>query len=129
LREQSWFRWHDAVDRRLDYTPPLTGLWWTTDEDTKLKYAIQMIDDKKWDTIAALLVPNRSKLQCLRKRHDVSDPSIDLATGREGSTWATAEDDKLHDAVQMYGSNNWDAIAAVISRRTRDQCMDRWYQR
>jgi hypothetical protein len=123
-REQSWFRWHDAVDRRLDLTPPRSGLWWTTDEDRKLKFAIQMHDDKKWDAIAAL-VPDRSKMQCYRRWHDVVDPSIDWATGRAG-TWATSEDDKLHDAVQMHGSNNWDAIAAVVFRRTRDQCMDRW---
>jgi hypothetical protein len=43
-------------------TPGHTGVW-TTEEDIKLKDAVQMHDGKNWHAIA-VLVPGRTKMQC-----------------------------------------------------------------
>jgi hypothetical protein len=48
---QCWHRWRDSLEPRADPTPTRTGRW-TTDEDTKLKDAVQLHDGKNWDAIA-----------------------------------------------------------------------------
>jgi hypothetical protein len=52
--------WHGVLDPSIDQTPPRTGLWWTTEEDNKLKYAMHTHGDKDWVAITAL-VPGRTK--------------------------------------------------------------------
>jgi hypothetical protein len=82
---------------------------WTPDEDTKLKDAVRIHDGKNWNAIAAL-VPGRTRIQCIRRWHDVLDPRIDRTPGR--SRWTADEDTKLKDAVQTaHGVKNWDAFA------------------
>jgi myb proto-oncogene protein len=83
------------------------------DEDIKLKYAVQMYGGNDWIAIAGL-VPGRTKSQCLRRWHDVLDPSIDRANERTGA-WTEDEKHKLRYAVQTHGSNNWAAIASKSS--------------
>jgi hypothetical protein len=37
------------------------------------------------------------------------------------------EDIKLTDAVQRYGGKDWNAISALVSGQTRNQCYKRWH--
>jgi hypothetical protein len=51
---------------------------WTEDEDSKLKYAVQMHGGKNWGAIA-LLIPGRRQKNCYNRWHRVLDPSVDRA--------------------------------------------------
>jgi hypothetical protein len=46
-------------------------------------------------------------------------------TGRTGK-WAEDEDIKLEDAVQMHDGKDWTAITALVPRRARKECKQRW---
>jgi hypothetical protein len=118
-RIQCYNRWHDNIDRATGRTGK-----WTAVEDSKLKDAVQTHGGKNWPEIS-LLVPGRTKSQCCSRWHDALDPNIDRATGRTGR-WAKHEDKKLKDAVQTHGCENWGAIAALVSGRTKSQCSSRW---
>jgi hypothetical protein len=83
-----------------------------------------MYGGKHWDSIAAL-VPGRTKQQCNMRMQNALKPSIDRATGREG-TWAEDEAVKLKNSVQTHGDNDWAAIAKLVPGRTKQQCWDRW---
>jgi hypothetical protein len=96
---------------------------WTTDEDTKLKDAVQMHNGKNWDAIAAL-IPGRTSRKCWHRWRDALDPRVIRMTGRTGN-WTPDEDTKLNDAVHIHGKN-WDAIAALVLGRTQKQCWHRW---
>jgi myb proto-oncogene protein len=101
-------RWKNGLNPSIDRTTRRTGKW-TAVEDIKLKDAVQMHGAKNWKEIA-VLVPGRTRNQCIHRWNDVLDPSIDRATERMGK-WAEDEDSKLKDAVQMHGDKDWVAVA------------------
>jgi hypothetical protein len=55
---------------------------------------------------------------------DALDPSVDRPAGRTGP-WTKDAEVKLKDAVEKCGGKNWDAIAALISSRKKNQCWTR----
>jgi hypothetical protein len=115
-------RWREAYLSNIDPTTARTGEW-TSDEDTKLKNAVQTHGGKKWVAIAAL-VPGRTRNMCYSRWYNFLDPSIDRANIRTG-TWDEDEDIKLKNAVRTHG-NDWALIAVLISGRTKRQCGGRW---
>jgi hypothetical protein len=117
-------RWRQVLAPSIDRSNRRRGKW-TSDEDSKLKDAVQTHCGKNWDAITAL-VTGRSKVQCSSRWHDFLDPTIDRATGRTGR-WGEYEDIKLKDAVQTHGGKNWGAIAALVPGRTNGQCSYRWH--
>jgi hypothetical protein len=110
-------RWHDV----LKEGDCATGRWrsWTIDEDNKLRHAVELNGGKDWDAITAL-VAGRTKKQCTMRWHTF------LKKTERSDTWTTDEDNKLKDAVQMHGAENWSAIAALVPSRAEDQCCSRW---
>jgi hypothetical protein len=98
---------------------------WTTEDDNKLKDAVEKHGDKNWDAITVLL-PGRTKVQCWSRWHVAVDPRIDRTAPRTGP-WTKDEDDKLKKAAEKYGGKNWDAVAALVPSRTRSQCTGRWH--
>jgi hypothetical protein len=113
-------RWHHVLDSSIDRAIARTGKW-AEDEDNKLKDAVQTHGGKNWGAITAL-VPGRTRKQCLRRWHDVLDPSIDQTPPEREGTWAEDEDIKLKDAVQRHCGKDWAAIAALVTGRTKNQC-------
>jgi myb proto-oncogene protein len=122
-KNQCHYRWHNSLDPSITLTAGRAGAW-TEDEDIKLKAAVQTHGGKNWDAIAAL-VPGRTKYKCHQRWHNSLDPSIALTAGRKGG-WTKDEDLKLKDGVHTHGGKNWDAIAALVSGRTKIQCYQRW---
>jgi hypothetical protein len=116
-------RWHNALDPSIYQMTGSTGKW-EEEEDIKLKAAVQTHGGKNWVAIATL-VPSRTRLQCWNRWRNVLNPSIGRVTGRKRK-WEEDEDIKLKGAVQKHG-NDWVAIAALVSGRTRSQCKTRWY--
>jgi hypothetical protein len=116
-------RWHKALDITFERPTSRTGKW-GEDEVIKLKKAIEIHGDKNWGTIA-VLVPGRTKRQCLDRWHETLNPSIDLTAGRAGE-WREYEDLQLKNSVQMHGDEDWVAVALLIPGRTKVQCRNRW---
>jgi hypothetical protein len=125
MRMQCLQRWHNVLDPSIGRLS-VHRRKWTTDEDSKLKDAVQThYGDKNWVTISAL-VPGRTKKQCSDRWHDTLDPSSGRGSRRKGK-WAEEEDSKLKDAVKTHGGQNWGAIAALVQGRTKIQCKNRWH--
>ena len=48
-------------------------------------------------------------------------------TRKKSTPWTPEEDQKLKEAVDAYGCNNWGAVVALVGNgRTRSQCAQRW---
>ena len=98
---------------------------WTREEDAKLTSAVTKTPKKKrgnelriyWKVIA-VLVPGRTKELCRNRWRAVSD--IDPTTALSGK-WTADEDKKLKDSVREHGGKNWNAIAALVPGRTKNQ--------
>jgi myb proto-oncogene protein len=106
----------------INQVPRRTGKW-EEDEDIKLKNAVTL-GAKNWEEIT-LMVPGRTRQQCLNRWHDVLDFSIDSTTARTGK-WTEDENKKLREAVEAHGGKNWEEIAAMVPSRTQKQCRNRW---
>jgi myb proto-oncogene protein len=117
-------RWKDGCNSSIDRVNRLTGKC-TTVEDSKLKGAVQMYGGKNWASIAALVM-GRTQRQCKHRWKDVLDPSVDQRPKSACIAWTTVENNKLKDAVEIYGGKNWASIAALVMGRTRKQCYQRW---
>jgi hypothetical protein len=61
---------------------------WTTEEETKLKDAVEMHNGKNWDAVATL-VADRTGQQCASRWHDVFD-----RTTPRSSYWTASENGK-----------------------------------
>jgi hypothetical protein len=44
----------------------------------------------------------------------------------KGGQWTNAEDELLKAGVMKYGKQNWGRIASLITRKSADQCKQRW---
>jgi hypothetical protein len=107
-----------------------TGIW-TPEEDAEMASALMKTmkklrgNDYKTDwTAAAALLIGRTEAQC-RERWENALSST-RATTRKGA-WTGDEDESLQEAIQLYGTNNWVQIAALIPYRSRAQCENRWH--
>jgi hypothetical protein len=76
-------RWQYVLDNKSDETTARNGQW-TTDEDDKLKGAVEKHKGKDWAAIAEL-VPGRTKHQCRGRWHRwQADTKSDETTARVG---------------------------------------------
>jgi len=96
---------------------------WTPEEDRLLSEAVAIETPNhgpiSWHKVAAHL-PGRNNKDCRKRWHY----SI-VNTIRKG-TWTREEDQKLRQAVEMYGAR-WSKIAEAVGTRNGDQCWKRWY--
>jgi myb proto-oncogene protein len=118
-KKQCWSRWNEVLDANIDQANR-----WASDEDTKLKDAVQTLGDKDWVAISAL-IPGRTKKRCKNRWYNCLHLSIDRANEHQGS-WTLDEDIKLKCAIQAHGDNNWKEVTALVPGRTERQCWSRW---
>ncbi|KAK3311050.1 uncharacterized protein B0T15DRAFT_507647 [Chaetomium strumarium] len=78
---------------------------WTPEEDRLLSEAV---------------AKGRNNKDCRKRWHYAIANTI-----RKG-TWTEEEDDRLREAVKLYGGR-WSRIAEVVGTRNGDQCWKRWY--
>ncbi|CAI5729870.1 unnamed protein product [Peronospora destructor] len=92
---------------------------WTSDEDDKLREAVERHGERNWKSIAEE-VPGRNHTQCLQRWTKV------LAPGLVKGHWRPDEDELLKELVAE-GRKNWGQVATRIPGRTSKQCRERWY--
>jgi myb proto-oncogene protein len=92
---------------------------WTSVEDAKLLEAMKKFGND-W-TAVAVLVPDRTNIQCGKRWARAFDPA-----NSDKGPWTPEEDATLTEAVTKLGTNDWHAIAALVPRRGNLQCRQRW---
>lgn len=100
---------------------------WTSDEDELLRQAVKPFIQSgatriNWSTVK-LTVPGRTDVQCRERWVNILDPSISAAP------FTPAEDQKLLEMVELYGTGNWSKISQELGKtRTDNQLWRRWKQ-
>ena len=100
---------------------------WSSEEDELLRKAIHPfiqsgVNKINWSAVK-LTVPGRTDVQCRERWVNILDPSISAAP------FTPAEDQKLLELVELYGTGNWSKISQEIGkRRTDNQLWRRWKQ-
>jgi hypothetical protein len=123
-KQQCSARWHDNLAFMRDETTAHVGKW-TKEEDNTLKDAVEKHNAEDWAAISELL-PGRTKQQCNKRWHGALDSKSDEMTAHLGR-WTKDEDSTLKDAVKKHNGKNWEAIAALVPGRTKQQCLNRWH--
>jgi hypothetical protein len=98
---------------------------WEEDEDTKLKDALNTHGYNNWGAIS-VLVTGQTQRQCYNRWHDLSDTSIDPASG---STYKFAEDQdtKLKGAVQTHDTGKWvEGEDTKLKDAVQTHCKRKW---
>jgi snRNA-activating protein complex subunit 4 len=98
---------------------------WATDEDSKLKDAVEKYNGEDWPAISALVL-GRPKQQCNKRWLHVLDSKSDETTAHNRK-WTTDEDSTLKDAVKKHNGKDWAAIYELFPCRTKQQCRKRWH--
>ena len=93
--------------------------FWVKEEDRKLLTAVEKHGVGNWKKVAEE-IEGRTDDQCQYRWQKMSDPV--LIKGH----WSVVEDDRLKEAVQIYGAKNWRKIAEHVGGRTEQQCHKRW---
>jgi myb proto-oncogene protein len=83
-RNQCCNRWHHTLHLKSDETNARKGTW-TTEENFKLKDAVEKHNGKDWAAISAL-VPGRTKKQCREKWWKYLGPRHNTITEKEHGT-------------------------------------------
>ncbi|KAF0977166.1 hypothetical protein FDP41_003819 [Naegleria fowleri] len=97
---------------------------WTKEEDLKLLRVAEDYKGHDWEKIAEKMYEGqeltRRPIHCFR-RYQRS-----LNTNMMRSKWTPEEDEKLMQAVKLFGEKNWQQIANQLDERTGQQCLHRW---
>ena len=93
---------------------------WTEEELRKLDELRKARRKVDWKKFAADLGTNRTAFDCACQFRRLYQPHIN--TGR----WTEEEDNVLKKAVATAGVLDWIGVAAMVPRRTPNQCSHRW---
>lgn len=95
---------------------------WTSDEDDRLRQAVELYDGKNWKRIAATAFgADKTDVQCLHRWQKVLRP------GLVKGPWTAEEDLLVIQLVARYGLKKWSMIASHLKGRLGKQCRERWY--
>lgn len=106
-----------------DRHPKFVHSGWSASEYENLKQLVaeqRETNDGKvdWVYVGEKLGGHRTPLDCMR--HGVIRPR---------HVWTKEYDEKLYNAVQRYGTNNWSVVATVVSEdATAGQCQGRYFR-
>ena len=99
------------------------SLRWDKEEEIGLLELAKSHDHHEWTKIAAELGTQRTPAACLMKyQRTLNGESL-----RSG--WNKEEDEKLCEAVTLYGTKNWQQVAMCLKNRSSQQCQFRWCKR
>jgi hypothetical protein len=102
-----------------------TVRYWTQDEDSALKAAVEMMNQKNWKRIAKTAFPNnsRSDIQCLHRWKKVLRPNL------KKGPWTPIEDELVFKEVIQVGTHSvkWSQVANKLEGRLGKQVRERWF--
>ena len=98
-------------ERSLD--PSIKRGSWSTEEDEKLRLAVQAYGSTSWADVAEV-IPGRNNEQCRDRWQDNLNPT--LAKGK----WTSEEDKLLKEAVEALGTTSWKAISERMGNGRND---------
>ncbi|OCH93548.1 hypothetical protein OBBRIDRAFT_885384 [Obba rivulosa] len=102
-----------AITRRTHF--------WTPEADHKLMQAVKVYGSDNWSLVARMVSEDATPQQCQNRYLRTLDPSI------KRGTWVDEEDEKLRQAVAVFG-HSWSEVAAFVPGRTNEQCRDRYQE-
>ncbi|KAF8524743.1 hypothetical protein JB92DRAFT_3109264 [Gautieria morchelliformis] len=101
--------------------PKINVQRWSEDEENRLH---DLVESKResgrvdWEEISTLLETNRAALDCIK--HFKTRPQLPVR-------WTSTLDNKLLEAVERHGSNNWVLVAYSVSQHvSANQCQIRY---
>ncbi len=95
---------------------------WTTEEDARLKAAVELFEGKNWKKIAShAFGDSKSDVQCLHRWQKVLRP------GLVKGAWTAEEDALVTRLVSEHGLKKWSLIASHLNGRLGKQCRERWF--
>ncbi|KAI8976937.1 hypothetical protein BDB01DRAFT_802027 [Pilobolus umbonatus] len=100
--------------------PSINKKPWGKIETERLSQLVYELGDQ-WETIANRLGTNRTISQCFS--HYMAAENSRIAKTKK---WTQKEDKDLSDAVKQLGNCNWQQVAATLTDRTGQQCLQRW---
>lgn len=107
------YQWHKYCAEASNSSP------WTHNEDALLMAAVRKFGEKSWSRVADL-IPGRHNKSC-RERYIMRLKYKRRAVGR----WRPAEDLKLLQLIDMYGTN-WSIVSAHLPERNAHQLRNRY---
>jgi hypothetical protein len=111
--QQCLHRWQKTLN------PHIRRGRWTTAEDMMLTLAVKAYGSKNWIKIQAH-VPGRTDMQCRERWVNILNPALN------NGPWTEEEDNKLKQAIEMYGLGKWSQVSQMLHPRTDNQCWRRW---
>jgi hypothetical protein len=101
---------------------------WTKDEDKRLTDAVKQFG-LDWKHIAKI-VRTRNRTQCRKHWSESLNPprlrKARVLPFKAKTPWTPDEDNRLRDAVNQFGPQEWKYIALTVQTRNRTQCRTRW---
>lgn len=93
---------------------------WSSEEDERLIEAVTKNGTDNWAQISEIVGGDRTRSQCSQRWNRVLNPKI-LKTN-----WSREEEQKLINAVNLYGIQAWTRVAAEMGNRSDVQCRFRY---
>ncbi|KAF8528857.1 hypothetical protein BU17DRAFT_80012 [Hysterangium stoloniferum] len=101
--------------------PKFNSEFWNEDEDKGLQVLVaarQQSGTLDWEEIASSLNTHRTPLDCIKRYQSLA---------RVVFHWSSDFDKKLLEAVEKYGTNNWNLVASFVSPTVSgNQCQIRY---
>ena len=97
-----------------------TSSKWTSEEDEKLREAVNNSEKPyNWDIISQNF-PNKTKNKCEQRWNKILNPTL------KKGPWSMEEDEKIMTLVEKYGAKKWSFIAQHLNGRVGKQCRERY---
>jgi len=93
---------------------------WQKEEECRLLELARLHEGYNWQQTAAELDSGRTPAACFIRYQQTLNKNL------LRSTWDKEEDKQLAEAVRLYGTKNWQQVAACLKQRSAQQCQFRW---
>ncbi|KAJ3006885.1 hypothetical protein NUW54_g3765 [Trametes sanguinea] len=94
---------------------------WNPDADKRLLEAVDIYGADNWALVARWVSEDATSAQCQNRYLRTLDPTL------KRGPWTPDEDERLKEAVAVFG-HSWIDVAAFVEGRNNEQCRDRYQE-
>ncbi|KAL7282168.1 hypothetical protein ACG7TL_003637 [Trametes sanguinea] len=94
---------------------------WNPDADKRLLEAVDIYGTDNWALVARRVSEDATSAQCQNRYLRTLDPTL------KRGPWTPDEDERLKEAVAVFG-HSWIDVAAFVEGRNNEQCRDRYQE-